>query len=117
MCLHGVDGFCSSLAATECGNIIVWDVLLSGFGLQVTDRGLRNFLVGRYIRGKALRVTQGPRPEVARKEAVSTEIKQWALEMRRRREERRQVTEIVRLERSVAYTGPAREAAMKAIRA
>jgi hypothetical protein len=54
----------------ECaGYSIVRDVLLSGFGLQVTDRGLRNFLVERYIRGKAYRVAQGARPQVAPKEA------------------------------------------------
>jgi hypothetical protein len=67
----------------NAGYIIVWDVLLSGFGIQVTARGLRNFLVERYIRGKAYRVTQEPRPAISAEVApigqVSTEMKRWAL--------------------------------------
>jgi len=42
--------------------IEIWDELLPGFGVRITDRGIKSFFVFARLHGKALRVTLGAYP-------------------------------------------------------
>ena len=55
--------------APESGSVLVWDDDLTGFGLRVTARGVKSYIVQARVRGKSRRITIGRHGTIAAEKA------------------------------------------------